>query len=139
MRGEPTLDTFDLNRCGKIENSLQLFDAVTVEECADYPRDGCRVTQPLSAPSLDYDAHSLGASKLTFGKQFRACLHSRALCNTFFFSPPQVAPRSDTYRPSPSHQQRVDTQRQIVFMFLGRPSLSRGHSESIQFGFPAVV
>lgn len=81
--------------------------AVIVEECEDFSKNGCGVTQPLSALCLDYNTYSLKASgikayvwsgakkKKKKREQPDTHLHAHVLYGAFFYTP-QVAPCSLT-------------------------------------------
>lgn len=107
-------------------SSLRLFvmiHAVIMEECEDFSKNGCGVTQPLSALCLDYNTYSLKASGIRAyvwsgakkkEEQLGTHLHAQVLYGAFFTLRRLLHARSHDQTciiPDPSHQPGTCQQR----------------------------
>lgn len=126
--------------CRKSNIPAVIFDTVTVKECADHLRHGCRVTQPLS--SVFSSRHAFIKSITTHvWKAVRACLHSRA--TRYFFTPAGCSTLTHMIRhastpPAPPVTNPSTPTADWVPVPLARTGHTHSHSKSTHLRFPAI-
>lgn len=113
--------THFISLCQNVTGSSSRFlfvmiHAAIMEECEDFSKNGCGVTQPLSALCLDYNTYSLKASGIRAyvwsgakkkKEQLATHLHAHVLYGAFFTLRRLLHARSHDQTciiPDPSHQ-----------------------------------